>query len=481
MKNTMKKLFIILLSITLLVNCTDDLKDATDFTSVENPNLLRPAFLGQSNSSGVWLEGMDRQMSLFLNEILILSELGSDNYVNTQTFYNQFMDNLEIRIDDPTIGTTQNDLARLREMADFGLEEVGPQDPVYSEDTEAEYYFFKGMSNLFAGMYFSRLPEEPGAVPLTTEENYTSAIASFTTAIGLNNSKPEYYLARARAYYYLGRKVEAVADAQMVITMDSDFVRFARFDETDTTTQPANNIFENALYQRAIFDDLQPLPTLDFLDPKYSFLTPEEDAPVYYLKAEEAYFILAEANLSDGNALAAQGNMTDLLALIGTREVRTIDDTIEGRTQRAPGSRPNNSGVVVNGRPNLVLDRDTSVMVPSVSGTSLTQPEIDAMANDDAALELLYRTRQEVFIAEGIRFADMGVKLVMDLNEILLNENVSEGDAGTIAVIPPFVDAVKNDLDAITYDADAGIANTTIDLTAILVANKSSDQVLPFH
>ncbi len=476
----MKKLSIILLSITLLVNCTDDLKDATDFTSIENPNLLEPLFLGQPNSSVVWLEGMDRQISLFLNEILVLSELGSDNYVNTQTFYNQFMDNLEVRIDDPDIRDTQNDLARLREMADFGLEEVGPQDELYNEDTEAEYYFFKGMSNLYAGMYFSRLPEEPGAIPLTVEENYTSAISSFTTAIGLNN-KPEYYLARARVNYYLGRKAEAVADAQMVIAMDSDLLRFARFDETDTTAQPAVNIFENALYQRAIFDDLQPLPSLDFLDPKYSFVSPEEDAPVYYLKAEEAYFILAEANLSDGNVVLAQGNMTDLLTLVNTREVRTIDDTTEGRTQRAPGSRPNNSSVIVNGIPNLVLDRDTSVPVPSISGTSLTQSEIDAMSNDDAALELLYKTRQEVFIAEGIRFADMGVKLVMDLNEILLNENVSEGDPGTVAVIPSFIDAIKNDLDGIIYDADAGIANTTINLTAILIANKSSSEVLPFH
>ncbi len=491
----MKKLLIILLSITLLVNCTDDLRDATDFTSIENPNLLEPLFLGQPNSSSVWLEGMDRQMSLFLNEILILAELGSDNYENTQTFYSQFLDNLEIRIDDPDIRDTQNDLARLREMADYGLEEVGPQDPLFNEDTEAEYNFFKGMSNLYAGMYFSRLPEEPGAVPLTAEENYASAISSFTTAIGLNN-KPEYYLARARAYYYLGRKAEAVADAQMVIALDSDLLRFARFDETDTTAQPAVNIFENALYERAIFDDLQPLPTLDFLDPKYSFVSPEEDAPIYYLKAEEAYLILAEANLSDGNDLTAQQNMTDLLSLIDTREVRSIDDTIEGRTQRAPGSRPDSTHVVVNGRSDLVLYRGTTVVIeddgsekvvpviidiPSISGTSLTQTEIDGISNDDAALELLYRTRQEVFMAEGIRFADMGVKLVMDLNEILLNDNVAEGDPGTVAIIPPFINAVKNDLDGFTYDAEAGITTTTIDLNAILVANKNSDDVLPFN
>ncbi len=465
-----------------MVNCTDDLKDATDFTSIENPNLLEPLFLGQPGSSVVWLEGMERQTSLFFNQILTLAELGSDNYVNTQTFFNQFLDNLEIRIDDPNIRDTQNNLARLREMADFGLETVGPQDPLYTDITRAEYNFFKGMSSLFAGMYFSRLPNEEAGMPISGQEHYQNAITSFTEAIGIDNSKPEFYLARARANYYLGNQTEAVADAQMSIGMDNDFLRTARFDAADPAAiQPAVNVFENALYQRAIFDDLQPLPTLDFLDPKYSFLTDDTDPPVNYLKAEEAILILVEADLANGNVVEAQNKLRDLLTLVGTREVRTIDDSIEGRIQRAPGSRPNNSSVVVNGRANLVLDRDTEVMVPSVSGTSLTEAEISAIINNDAALELLYRTRQEIFIAEGIRFADMGVKLVMDLNEIVQNENVSEGDPGTVAVIPPFIDAVKNDLDAITYDADAGVATTTIDLNTILVANKSSDEVLPFH
>ena len=76
---------------------------------------------------------------------------------------------------------------------------------------------------------------------------------------------------------------------------------------------------------------------------------------------------------------------------------------------------------------------------------------------------------------------DMGVKLVIDENEILINENISEGDLGTTPVVPSFISAVVADLDAITYDAATGVAGTVINLNDILVANKTSDQVVPFE
>ncbi|MEM0932887.1 MAG: hypothetical protein AAGJ12_10495, partial [Bacteroidota bacterium] len=168
------------------------------------------------------------------------------------------------------------------------------------------------------------------------------------------------------------------------------------------------------------------------------------------------------------------------------------DDSIEGRIEVEPGVRPDTTDVVVNGRLGLVLNRKpgvddegnpvpVTVNIPSVSGTSLSLDDVGQITADDAGLELLYRTRQEVFIAEGIRFVDMGVKLIIDENEILLNENISEGDSGTLPVIPSFIAAVVADLDKITYDPETGICTTAIDLNQILVANKTSSQVLPFH
>lgn len=468
---------IILLVIVLLTYSCDDFNEVVDFAEVENPNLSQSSIIGQTNSSKIWLSGIERQMANVLNEILILAELGSDNYINTQTFFSQFLDELDIRITDPDIRDTQNQIARLAKMALFGLEQVGPGDPNYSNDLQAEFHFFLGVSRMYAGMYFSYLPQETLGTPVSSVDNFKSAITSFDNAIGLNG-KAEYHLARARCHYYLGNKVEALNSANNALTADIDFTRVVNFDEK---VNPDNTL-EDALFERGTFDDFQPLPSLDFLDPKYSFLTSEKDSPVHYLKAEEAYLIIAEAHLADNMPSKAQQSLTDLLTLIGKREVRTIDDKIEQRTQVDAGSRPDKANVVVNGRTGLVLDRQAGkVKIPSVSGTSLTASEINTLKNDDQGIILLYRTRQEVFIAEGIRFADMGIKLVIDENEILQNQNISKGDPGTTPIIPSFIDSVKKQLDDITYDKKAGTATTKLNVSEILVKNKTSNQVLPFH
>ena len=475
----MRKIILLLL-VCVVTSCTTELNDSIDFDEVVNPNLSEQSVVGQPNSSDIWRQGLERQMSNVLNETLVLSELGSDNYVNTQTFYSQFLDNLEIRTDDPDLEDVMFDISRLREMVNFGLEQVGPADENYTSEIEAEYHFFKGMSYLYAGMYFSQLPQEEGGSTFSSDENYNSAISSLNTAIGLN-PKPEYYMAAARANYYLGNQTEAVQAANEALAIDGEFLRSAQFDEQNG---PANTL-ESALYERGTFDDLQPLPTLDFLDPKYSFLTASEDPSVHYLKAEEAHLILAEANLANSDLSSAQTNLEDLLAVVSNREVRTIDDAAEDRPEPEAtlnDPRPNDPVVVVNGRSGLVFNRQAGdVDIPSVSGTSLTQTDIDKMSDNDDALSLLYRTRQEIFIAEGLRFVDMGVKLVIHQNEFLQNPNISDGDPGTTPVIPSFIDSVKGDLDGFTYDEDAKSATTTIDLNSILVANKSSDAVLPFH
>lgn len=482
----MKKIALTICTVLILTSCTDDFSSVVDFTKVENPTLSESSVVGQPNSSIIWLDGLKREMAFIFNELLILSELGSDNYVNTQTFYSQFLDQLDLQPADPDLRDTTREIARLREMAKFGLEAVGPGDPEYNSAQEGDFNFYLGLSYMYAAMYFPALPQEAGGPAIPATQNYQDALIAFDAAIAVNPGQTRYLMAKARVNYYLGNKAAAVADATSALALDSSFDNFVRFDEaagigTPDGTNPSN-LMESALYERATFDDFQPLPTLDFLDPKYSFLTPLEDAPVHYLKAEEALLILAEANLSDNNVSAAMNNLTDLLSLIATREVRNIDDRVENRSEIDPDGRPNKANVVVNGRAGLVLDRQAAnVDVPSVSGTSLTAADIAGLTADDAGLELLYRTRQEVFIAEGLRFVDMGLKLIIDENETLQNENISATDLGAVPQIPAFIDAVKADLDAITYDATTGIATTVIDVNKILVANKASDEVLPFH
>lgn len=472
----MKKIIICCAAI-FTFSCTGDFGDTVAFQEIENPNLSEASVVGLPNSASILLTGLERQLANVFNETLVLSELGSDNYVNTQTFYSQFLDRLDMQITDPDMRDTQRQIHRLREIAVFGTEEVGPADPNYTSETEAEFKYFEGLSYLFSAMYFSTLPQEPTGAPITSEQHYQNAITAFEEALSLT-TKPEYHLAIARANYYLGNKDEAVAAATNALAIDASFDRFALFDQSNGPS----NTFESALYERGNFDDLQPLPSLDFLDPKYSFLSPGADAPVHYLKAEEAMLILAEADLSDNDIDSARLNLTNLLDLIATRAVRTFNDDIEDRTQVVANSRPNSSSIVVNGIEGLVLDRKSGeVSVPAVSGTSLTLADIAAMQDDDSGLALLYRTRQEVFIAEGLRFVDMGVKLVIDENEILLNENINEGDPGTVGVIPSFILSVVNDLDAIVYEPGGTVASTVIDLNEVLITNKSSNQVVPFE
>ncbi|NND78125.1 MAG: hypothetical protein HKN39_08080 [Flavobacteriales bacterium] len=468
----MKKI-IYIIPILLIFSCTD----LTDFREVENPNLSQESVVGQPNSSSIWLTGMERQLANLLNEAIVHSEIASDNYVNTQTFFNQFLDELFIINTDNDIEDFEFQLHRLREMGQFGLDEVGPKDPNYTAETRAEYEYFVGLANLFAGMYFTGLPSEPGGSPLSSEQNINASISRFNAAIG-QNSLPEYHLALARAHYLIGDRADAVSAANDALGLSADFTRQADFDEFEGPS----NTMEDALYERATFDDLQPLPTLDFLDPKYSFFTPDRDAPVHYLKAEEAMMIIIESLIAENDLGGAQTMMDDLLALVQSREVRNIDDSTEDRDDFDPGNRPDSSCVVVNGRSGLVLDRkDGNVDIPSISGTSLTSADISGITTDVEALYLLYRTRQEIFIAEGMRMVDMGVKLVISEVEMLQNDNVTGGSIGTSPQVPSFIGAVASQLDEISYVPGSCEASTAIDLNQILVDNRTDAMVLPFH
>lgn len=467
----MKKIFLYTMCVGLFFSCGE----LTDFTDVENPNLTEESIVGQPNSSILWLTGMERQLSLTLNEIVINAEIVSDNYVNTQTFYNQFLDALDIQKIDDDIEDLQFDIHRLREMADFGLESIGPGDENYSDETRAEYTFMRGMSSLWSAMYFSGLPGEPAGPVLSAEAHLTNAVNDFNNAISIMNN-PQYHLALARAYYLQGNQSMATSTAQDAIDAGAD-LRVNTFDEANG---PANTM-ESALYERGTFDDLQPLPSLDFLDPKYSFFSAAEDMGINYLKVEEAHLILCEAAIKDGDIPGAQSIMTDILGLVGSRPMVSVDDAIEGRTEIAPGSRPDSACVEVNGRAGLVLERgEGPVMVPGVSGASLTQAEIDAISTEDEALYLLYRTRQEIFMAEGMRMVDMGIKFVIGETEELLNENVGTTGLGTAPQIPSFI-AAAGDIDAFEYDADNCTATISVDVTQLLVDNKADGMVLPFH
>lgn len=475
----LKNISLILVLSIILASCEEKLYD---FTEVTNPNLSEVNVVGQTNSSTAWLAGIKRQTALLYNEIVTISEIASDNYVNTQTFYNQLLDNLTIDYQDTDMDALHFNIARLREMCDFGLEKIIPGDANSTTAISAEYHFYKGLSFMLAGEYFSAAPQEENGMPVNSVGNFNSALSSFNTALNLNTNDAKYHLAKSRTNYYLGNKTEAVTSANAALAINENLLFDVDFDETNG---PVNQM-ESALFERGTFDDLQPLPSLDFLDPKYSFLSNEEDPSTPILKAEEAHFIIAEAHLSNNSLSSAKSSMKAALMIIGNRPTKIIDDTSDDRTQRNPGTRPNKSSVQVryegdtNYKLNLVVDRNTTVKTYTVSGTSLTDNSIDALSTIDEALEALYLMRQEVFIAEGRRIVDLGVKFVLSENELLLNPNINLGDSSVTGVIPPFIDSIKTELDLFTFDITAGTVEIKHNLNKILVENKTSEFVIPF-
>ena len=80
-----KNIFTYFIATLFMIGCNGEFSDVVDFTEVTNPNLSESSVVGQPNSALIWRLGIEREVSRTLNEILILAELGSDNYSNTQT------------------------------------------------------------------------------------------------------------------------------------------------------------------------------------------------------------------------------------------------------------------------------------------------------------------------------------------------------------------------------------------------------------
>ena len=461
--------------------------DLVDPTSVTNPNITEETALNLPALGGPWLNGLSRQTVLAYNDVLPAAELASDNYFNSNNFYLSD-DRLDFLNDQhPTVQGLQFTIADLRESALFGLNEVRARDQALTAAQLAEFHFYNGLSHLLSGMYFKTLPAADGGPALSSAEHYRLAAEAFDAALAAGGSAdhvPSYHLAKARAHFYLGNREQAVAAATAALAADADYVRYVTFDPVNSqAVEPTDSEIEDALWERST-TDLQPLPRLDFLDPKFQdYGSSTTDAPVPMFKAEEAYLIQAQAELAAGSLNSAKTTMKALLALVATRPVATIVDT-DRRTSRAPATRPNTADWKVKRTPSqeaesgLVLTRASGVQiqVPTVSGTSVTPAQVDAASSVESALELLYLLRQEIFMAEGLRFVDLGLKMPVHEEEALTNASITADDRQ--GFIPAFLP--RGDFDAFTLDAAAKVATVQHDLNAILVANRASPAVVPF-
>ncbi len=426
----MKKLIFLC---TLLLAFSFEACDLVDGTGVENPDLTLDQALSQPNSAERWVNGLKEQLATTYNEFIVTAELTTDNYVNNETFFNQNVDSGTLRDIDDDFDDAQHAIATLREQAEFGLETVLAADEgAAGGSLEAEMHFYKGVANVLAGELFTALPPDGDTVAVAPSEHFQTAVQDFQNAIDIEPTVG-YYIGQARAYYNLGDKANARDLAQTAIDNNAtnDYLRSVEFDGVDG---PSNTL-QDAVADRSSFDDLQPLPRLDFLDPKYG-QAGDQESPIPMLKIEEAYLILAEAELSDNNLTDAQQQLDNLLDVVSNRPTRDFNELAEERVESDEVTqRPNEAAYEVRAsaddpfRSGLVLDRTEATTVPTVSGTSVTSTMINGLSDTGAdAVELLYLLRQEIFMGEGRRMVDLGIRWPTSENEALNNPNITDAD-----------------------------------------------------
>ena len=88
----------------------------------------------------------------------------------------------------------------------------------------------------------------------------------------------------------------------------------------------------------------------------------------------------------------------------------------------------------------LVLDRPGEVTTPTVSGTHVTESQINE-AEGTELVRLVYLLRQEALFLEGRRIHDLGMRFPIMLREVDANPTIDMGDFGTETVIPDYIPA----------------------------------------
>lgn len=464
----------ILISILSTASC--DLVTPDD---IINPNVDEDTFLHSDNPMETWVNGTEKELALRVSDFVELMEILSDNYFNNYTRSSKVFDVPQLLYTDADVTLLQRNVGALREMADYGLTKVAAADPNTTQADRFVLLYIKAYSMIMAGDFFRALPIENGGAPVEWDEQLRQAMKVLDEALPLAQNDEDrafMHTLYARAAYRIGKREEAVSHARQALACSKDFCRQVRFDSK-------NNVLSRA--QEAIWSDwFQPLPRLDFLDPKYFQFTSTDQCPITIAKAEENYLILAEAALASNNLTEAKQHLTALLQLVQTRPVQTgINDQLEGRYNGGLKSFPNDPTYRVQASPTdslrsgLIIDRRPPhlINIPYISGTSVTQAMIDGLDNHNSALELVYLMRQEIFFAEGRRPADLGIRLPL-----------CEAEAGgkespyTEAWIPSFVPQ-NYGMDDFTVNDETKTVTITYNMNRIIVENAHSKDVAPFE
>lgn len=468
------KYFIRLLMFALLVSACE-LIDPTD---VVNPDITQEKlFEDATGGAQPLLTGLEYAFAEAIGKTVYFTEAVSDNYDNTSTYLSTVLDKpRDITPNDQYLGDDREiyfKLQTIRALADFGLSTVLPADDNSTDYDEARTLFFKGMAILMLCENFQAFPLAENGSMVRSETAIQNAISALESAYQLHPAEEHAInckYALARAYRIAKDKAKAVQSCNEALGLDPAYVLYAEFDPINLFNEMTRFIVTRPQ------NDLQPLPRLDFLDPKFNDRAGGSPIPV--LKAEEAYLILSEASLSNGDLSSAKNYLIEAIQLAGSRETSDFMDNDPRK------NRPSNPGYKVKADAaaeeveGLILERNgNTVTTHPVSFTSLTPDDINMLQSEEGIFRALYLIRQEIFFAEGRRMSDLGIRLPVMQRQFEANPNIHLGDYGTEIFVPNYIPET-DEMDAYTVDDANGVVTIMHDMNKILAANRTT--VSPF-
>ncbi len=450
--------------------------DFLDPTNVENPLTTSDDLARAPEPTAALLPGLRAQFARAVNGTIVLTEVVSDNYSIHGTGLDGEYDsprNITPNIVNGTATATGLywNLQELRALAAFVLDDIVPGDGTATAGQRAEIRYYRGMALLMLAENFTAAPQEVSGPPVPASELLSRAISDLEGSIQESASGEFANRSRAalaRAHRIGGNAGQAAQFAQAVLSADANYLAVQGYDASSITNQAF--VFNT---QRAL-KEMQPLPRLDFLDPKYTSLS----ASVPIAKAEEMHLILAEAALAAGNLSEARSRVASAIEVARARPVSTFNDNDE-RLNGDLTIRPRDASITVRADPEspfragLVQSRPGQVQVPTVSGTSLDADSVRALTGTEETWHAFHLARQEILFLEGRRMSDLGIRLPMMLREIDANPSISAGDPGTQRVVPTFIpDGFDMDRFTPASPYDAGENLTTTEVTILYDLNR---------
>lgn len=470
----MTKLFVSAILLITFFSCTK---------GVINPNINEESFIGTSQSSAIWLSGMKKQLALTLNQTVVFAEIVSDNYYNNSSLTNKVFDGPVILDSDVDVDNIQRAIARLREMGTYGIEKVIPADNGATPSIKAEMLFIKAYVSILSGELFVALPMVANGVPASPQNHFNAAVKLLKEALDIQTDaalKMGYNMALARCYYNLANKSEALSYANVIMQSAPLALRNATFDGLNG----ASNIMQSYIFSNST-NVLAPLPRLDYLDHKFYHVgnINTDQKAIAILKSEEAYLIAAEASIGNGQLVTARTILKNLVSnVVSARPTAMVNANLQLRK----GIRTDYPLLAITrvqadplspSIPSLVAGRSTgNIKVYSISGTSVTAGELDSAISADQLLYLLSLIRQQVFMSEGRRMTDLGIRYPISQIEKLNNDKV--GNNFSKALIPNYI-PVNLGMDDFTYNRTNNLVVIKFDMNKVLVANKNAANIFP--